>query len=228
MDDETRSARKHRKIIQAATATFVSKGYDGTSMEEIATTGGVSKQTVYKHFSTKEQLFSEIVLATTNQIAQVIGLVTNILADSRNVAADLRQLGRRFLAVLMDEELLKLRRLVIANADRMPELGRSWYEQGFERVLASLAFCFRQLASRGLLKIEDPLSAANHFVGMLFWIPVNEAMFTGNTKPRTPAELERFADASVDAFLAAYGVRPDVSVKRSTKQKIRKTVGYKS
>ncbi|TIW76208.1 MAG: helix-turn-helix transcriptional regulator, partial [Mesorhizobium sp.] len=57
---ETRSARKDREIIQAATAAFISKGYDGTSMEEIATRAGASKQTVYKHFTDKETLFGEV------------------------------------------------------------------------------------------------------------------------------------------------------------------------
>ena len=43
IDGETRSARKDREIIQAATAAFIGKGYDGTSMEEIATRAGASK-----------------------------------------------------------------------------------------------------------------------------------------------------------------------------------------
>jgi TetR/AcrR family transcriptional repressor of mexJK operon len=90
----------------------------------------------------------------------------------------------------------------------MPDLGRSWYEQGFARILATLASCFQSLAERRLLEIKDPLLAANHFAGMLLWIPVNEAMFTGNNKPSTKAELDRQAAAAVGAFIAAYGARP--------------------
>jgi hypothetical protein len=96
---------------------------------------------------------------------------------------------------------------VIANADRFPDLGRTWYEQGFERVLATLANCFHRLAEDKLLHVDDPLLAANHFVGMLLWIPVNQAMFTGNVRHRTKTELEHYADAAVRAFLNAYGVR---------------------
>jgi len=202
--DETRSARKHREIMQAATAVFVAKGYDGTSMEEIATKAGVSKQTVYKHFADKERLFAEIVLATTDQVDQVVGLVTTSLGDTRDLESDLGRLARGFITALMKADVLQLRRLVIANADRMPKLGRSWYENGFERVLATLASCFQRLADQDLLHFEDPLLAANHFVGMLLWIPINEAMFTGNDKPRGQAELDRLADAGARAFLAAY------------------------
>jgi TetR/AcrR family transcriptional repressor of mexJK operon len=205
LDEGKRSDRKHRAIMSAATDVFVARGYDGTSMEEIATTAGVSKQTVYKHFADKERLFTEIILATTDQVDQVIGLVTETLAQTKDLEKDLFHLGRKFLSVLMDAKLLKLRRLVIANADRMPKLGRSWYEQGFERVLATLASCFQRLAQEHLLKFEDPLIAANHFVGMLLWIPVNEAMFTGSDSPRSKAALDGLADAATRAFLAAYG-----------------------
>jgi TetR/AcrR family transcriptional regulator, mexJK operon transcriptional repressor len=202
---EKRSDRKHREIMQAATTLFVAKGYDGTSMDEIAATAGVSKQTIYKHFSDKDRLFTEIVLATTQQADHVIGLVLSTLSDTEDLAHDLKRLGRRFLEALMDEELLQVRRLVIANADRMPSLGRDWYEHGFKRLTAALASCFRILTDKQLLQIEDVYLAANHFAGMLLWIPSNEAMFTGNNKPYKKAELDRLADAAVRTFLAAYG-----------------------
>jgi TetR/AcrR family transcriptional repressor of mexJK operon len=177
-------------------------------MDEIAAKACVSKQTIYKHFSDKDHLFTEIVLATTQRVDHVVGLVATTLNDTRDLAFDLGRLGRTFLEALMAEELLQIRRLVIANAERMPDLGRSWYEQGFARILATLASCFQSLAERRLLEIKDPLLAANHFAGMLLWIPVNEAMFTGNNKPSTKAELDRQAAAAVGAFIAAYGARP--------------------
>jgi TetR/AcrR family transcriptional repressor of mexJK operon len=107
---------------------------------------------------------------------------------------------------------LKLRRLIIANADRMPQLGRDWYEKGFERMLTSMASCFEKLTSRSLMRTPDPYLAASHFFGMLLWIPMNEAMFTGNSNPRSKAELERHADASVEAFLGVYGAKAEVAV----------------
>ncbi|WP_136617190.1 MULTISPECIES: TetR/AcrR family transcriptional regulator [Mesorhizobium] len=203
---ETRSARKDREIIEAATAAFIAKGYDGTSMEEIATKAGASKQTVYKHFTDKETLFSEVVESTASQTNDVVESVTMLLSEAQFMEGGLQQLARRMTTTLMDDDLLKLRRLIIANADRMPQLGRSWYEKGFERMLASVASCFQKLTSRGLLQTSDPRLAASHLFGMLLWIPMNEAMFTGSN-PRSKADLERHADASVEAFLAAYGVR---------------------
>ncbi|ESY68119.1 MULTISPECIES: TetR/AcrR family transcriptional regulator [Mesorhizobium] len=207
IEGETRSARKDREIIQAATAAFIGKGYDGTSMEEIATRAGASKQTIYKHFTDKETLFGEVVLSTATQVNDVIESVTTLLSEAKFMEGGLQQLARRLVTMLLDEELLKLRRLIIANADRMPQLGRSWYEKGFERMLASMASCFQKLTDRGLMQTSDPRLAASHLFGMLLWIPMNEAMFTGSD-PRSKAELERHADASVEAFLVAYGAQP--------------------
>src|SRR5437870_11313641 len=99
--EESRSARKHHAILEAATAVFLSKGYDGTSMDEIATSAGVSKQTVYKHFADKERLFAEIVRATADEIDGLVRLVAETLADTGDLDRDLSKLARRFLTALM-------------------------------------------------------------------------------------------------------------------------------
>ena len=207
-DEGTRAERRDREIIQAATATFVHKGYDGTSMEEIATRAAVSKQTIYKNFTDKETLFGEVVRSTASRTNDIVDSVTALLSEAKFAEGGLGELARMLVTMLMDDDLLKLRRLIIANADRMPELGRDWYEKGFERMLATMAACFQKLSAQGLMQVSDPYLAASHFFGMLLWIPMNEAMFTGNRTPRSKAELERHADASVEAFLVIYGIEP--------------------
>jgi TetR/AcrR family transcriptional regulator, mexJK operon transcriptional repressor len=201
---ETRSARKRRAILEAATSVFLEKGYDGTSMDDVATLAAVSKPTVYKHFADKEQLFAEIIRATANQVDDLIRLVAETLVDPGDVENGLTELARRFITALMQPQMLRLRRLVIANADRFPDVGRIWYELGFERVLATLASCFQRLAQHQLLRLDDPVLAANHFVGLLLWIPLNKAMFSGEHHA-SKAELERYARAAAHAFLGGYG-----------------------
>ncbi|MEV8420422.1 TetR/AcrR family transcriptional regulator [Streptomyces niveus] len=198
-----RSARKHQAIMEAATAAFMAKGYAGTSMDDIAKLAAVSKQTVYKHFADKEKLFAEIILATTDRVDAMIDLVAGIPTDADALEENLLRLARQFLTALTQPQVLQLRRLIIANADTFPDLGAAWYEQGFERVLATLAATFQRLADQGLLRIDDPLLAANHFSGMLLWIPVNKAMFHGGPQ-HTQAELDHYADEGVRVFLAAY------------------------
>ncbi|MFH8837618.1 TetR/AcrR family transcriptional regulator [Streptomyces sp. NPDC017868] len=202
-----RSARKHQAIMEAATAVFLEKGYAGTSMDDIARLAAVSKQTVYKHFSDKEKLFADIVLATTDRLDTAIDLLADVPTDATNLEENLTLLARRFLTTLTHPQVIQLRRLIIANADVFPELGTEWYEKGFERGLSTLAATFRRLADEGLLRVDDALLAANHFSGLLLWIPVNKAMFTGRSQ-HTEAELDRYAAAGARAFLAAYRLPP--------------------
>lgn len=200
---ETRWDRKHRLIIEAATATFLVNGYLGTSMDDIAATAAVSKQTVYKHFADKQQLFADVVLATTDQVTGAVRMVAAALREGANPERGLTELARKLLLTLMQPELLRLRRLVIATADQFPHIGTAWYEQGFGRVLAALADRFQDLTDRGLLQATDPMLAAHHFVGLLLWIPINRAMFTGS-HDSDKADLESCADQAVSTFLRAY------------------------
>jgi AcrR family transcriptional regulator len=205
LDDQPRSARKRRAIVDAATTVFLRKGYLGTSMDEIAALAGVSKQTVYKHFADKERLFSEIVRSTVDEVAEsVFGEVAR-LEDSGDVEADLRDLARRQLTAVMQPRLLQLRRLVIGESARFPELGRTFHERGPARAVATLATAFERLAERGVLKPADPRLAAAHFNWLIMSAPLNEAMLLGRDEP--PADLDRYAEAGVRAFLAAYGAQ---------------------
>jgi len=207
LQDERRSARKRRAILEAATTTFLRHGYRGTSMDDIAATAGVSKQTVYKHFADKQRLFTEIVTTTVDQVADPVQDEVLQLRDSGDLEDDLRDLARRQVAAVMQPRLLQLRRLVISEAGRFPELGRTFYERGPGRTIEALATVFEGLAARGELELEDPQLAATHFNWLIMSSPLNEAMLLGRDEPPAVAELERYADTGVRAFLAAYGAR---------------------
>ena len=204
MDTEPRSARKRRAILDAATEVFLGSGYRGASMDEIAARAAVSKQTVYKHFADKERLFSEIVTATVDAASDPVHDEVRRLRDSGDLEADLRDLARRQLTKVMQPRLLALRRLVIAESARFPELGRLFYERGPGRTMAALADTFDRLGARGVLQVEDPQLAAAHFNWLIMSSPLNEAMLLGVDEPPPAAELDRHVKAGVRVFLAAY------------------------
>lgn len=208
-EPETRTARKRQAIMAAATEAFLRGGYRGTSMDEIAAAAGVSKQTVYKQFSDKERLFVEIVTGTVAGAGDPVHDGVRGLRHSDDPAADLHALARRQLGLVMRPQVLRLRRLVIAEAARFPELGRAFYERGVGRTTAALAEAFAALEARGLLRVPDPALAADHFNWLVMAAPVNRAMVLGLDEAPDPADLRRWADDGVTAFLVLYGVRPD-------------------
>lgn len=174
-------------------------------MDEVAALAAVSKQTVYKHFADKQGLFTAIIVGDIAATESLTQDMVAALADSEDLKADLRAFARRHVAVVTQPYVIQLRRTVIAEADRFPDLARTWYANGPERAEALFAEQFRVLARRGLLRVDDPVLAAQHFNWLLLSIPLNRAMFQGSDTTFTAAELERYADEGVRVFLAAYG-----------------------
>jgi TetR/AcrR family transcriptional repressor of mexJK operon len=205
MADEPRSVRKRNEILDAATSLFLVHGYLGTSMDEIAALARVSKQTVYKHFADKESLFSAIVAAAVDAAGNPVLDETDALGESDDLAADLTAFARGQLARVMQPRLMQLRRLVIGEANRFPELGRGFYERGAGRSIAGLAAAFERLTARGQLHAHDPELAAAHFNWLVMAAPVNRAMLLGDDAIPSAAELDRYAEGGVKAFLSAYG-----------------------
>jgi TetR/AcrR family transcriptional repressor of mexJK operon len=205
MADEPRSVRKRNEILDAATSLFLVHGYLGTSMDEIAALARVSKQTVYKHFADKESLFSAIVAAAVDAAGNPVLDETDALGESDDLAADLTAFARGQLARVMQPRLMQLRRLVIGEANRFPELGRGFYERGAGRSIAGMAAAFERLTARGQLHAHDPELAAAHFNWLVMAAPVNRAMLLGDDAIPSAAELDRYAEGGVKAFLAAYG-----------------------
>jgi TetR/AcrR family transcriptional regulator, mexJK operon transcriptional repressor len=204
--DSGRSDRRRQAIIRSATEVFLRHGYVGATTDEVAARASVSKQTLYKHFADKQRLFAEVILETTVALVDGLSAAAGTLRDTEDVRAALRELADGFLRGLLDPDVLRLRRLVIAEADRFPEVGRAWFDRGFDRSLVILGQSLQQLADRGLLhRLGDPTLAAYQFAGLVMYQPMNQAMFAG-TDAVPPAEtLDRIADAAVETFLGAYG-----------------------
>jgi TetR/AcrR family transcriptional repressor of mexJK operon len=204
MPEEGPAARARRRIMEAALEVFLRDGYVGAKTDEIASAAGSSKQTMYKHFGRKEELFEQIVLDRLGGIDEIFRDAMRELAATDDVEASLRAVARKFVHALMRPSHLRVRRLVIAEAGRFPKLGQAYFEAGPDRVHAALGSSLEQLADRGLLRVEDPILAANHFTWLVSSIPVNRVMFGGDDIRFTPAELDHYADAGLRVFLAAY------------------------
>jgi TetR/AcrR family transcriptional repressor of mexJK operon len=196
----TRAERKRAAILAAAEQVFSVKGYVGTSMDEVAAVAAVSKQTVYKHFADKEALFRELITATVARTADPVA-EDPVLPGDAPLDEELRAFARLLLHGVMQPHVLRLRRLVIGEATRFPALGRAFYDLGLRRTVANLS-----APLSGRLHLDDPALAAEHFVWLVLSIPLNRAMLLGEDHGIASEDLDRYADAGVDAFLAAYAL----------------------
>lgn len=199
-----RSARKHRAILTAATELFLRSGYRGTSMDAVSSAAGVSKQTVYAHFTDKTTLFTAIVENTLDGTGAPIRAEIAALRTTTDLRTDLRDLARGYLAAVMRPQVLALRRMIIGESGRQPELARFYYARAPESTLTALAATLAHLHERGLLRVADPAVAAGHFAFLVLGLPLDKALFHPDDPLFTPARLRAHADAGVTAFLAAY------------------------
>ncbi len=190
-------------IRDAAAALFLERGYQGTSMDDIAAAARVSKQTIYTHFADKESLLAGLVLANADRVEAFLATMTSVVGGADDVEIALQELARLYLHFVIRPEVLKMRRLVLAEAGRFPELARTYYEQVPQRVYATLARLFRELADQGALHIEDADSAAQHFAWLVLGPHLDIGMFC-DTSAAVASASDSAADNAVRVFLAAY------------------------
>jgi TetR/AcrR family transcriptional repressor of mexJK operon len=203
-------ARKRATIVAAATRLFLDHGFVDTSTDQIAAAAAVSKQTVYNQFGDKEALFREVVLgvsATAEQFADRVVETLDPAGDPDAVARALHALAQQYVRAVADPQVLALRRLVIGEVHRFPELAATYYRRSPAHVLDVLAAAFARLTARGLLAAEDPAQAADHFAHLVVGPLLDRGMFHQHL-PADPAGYPARAARSVEVFLAAYGVTP--------------------
>lgn len=194
---------KRRQIIDGARAVFLVQGFDAASMGEIARVAGVSKGTLYVYFENKEQLFDAIVQQECG--AQAEG-VFDLDPNDHDVEAVLTRMGIAFAKFLCRPEKASAARTVIAIAERMPEVGRKFFESGPALGIARLSAYLDAQVEAGVLKIEDTEVAAAQFIESCHATMFKPIVFNFGTAP-TQERIEHVVRIAVRTFLAAYRAR---------------------
>jgi AcrR family transcriptional regulator len=194
-----RQSVKAQQILDAASRIFMEQGFGATSMDAVARGANVSKATLYAHFTSKEQLFAEMIAAACRQHAAAL---TPPELGTEDVRTGLTQFGRGFLHIVLSPRGLAIYRVVVAEAPRFPELGRAFYEAGPRMVIDLLASYLQQATERRVLAVPDPRLDAWQFVGMIR----NELLLRGQLgiAPASEDEIERTVASGVEVFLRAY------------------------
>jgi AcrR family transcriptional regulator len=193
---------KRRQIIEGARTAFHEQGFDAASMNDIARTAGVSKGTLYVYFQNKEQLFQAI--CSEECQSQAEGLF-NFDADDSDVEATLTRIGIDFVTLVCRPEKASSARTVIAIAERMPEIGRAYYETGPARGIALLSDYLKKKVKQGILAIDDCEVVAAQLIEALL-APLFKPMLFNFGKPPTQERIHYVVGIAVRAFLAAHRV----------------------
>ena len=191
---------KRRQILAGASKVFMDLGFDGASMGEIARAAGVSKGTLYVYFADKNRLFEAIVEEETLEQ----GKIAFNFDPERDVSTTLREFGLAYIQLLCRPRGGSAIRTVMAIAERMPEVGRRYYERVLQKTINRLAGHLQVHEKAGELVIDDRELAASQFLLMcqasLFLPFIFQA-----APPPAPARIAEVIDSAVRMFMAAYG-----------------------
>jgi AcrR family transcriptional regulator len=198
--DTAETNAKRRQIMDGARKVFMGQGFDATSMGEIARAAGVSKGTLYVYFENKEQLFEAIV---HEECAAQAEQIFRLDPSDHDVEAVLTRLGRAYVEFVCRIGATSPVRTVIAIADRMPEIGRHFYETGPGLGIAALEAYLKAQVEAGVLAIEDCHVAAAQFVESS-QAPLFKRVIFNVAPPPPPERIAYVVAIAVRTFLAAY------------------------
>jgi AcrR family transcriptional regulator len=198
--DDRHDSAKRRQIMTGAQAVFLAQGFDGASMGEIARKAGVSKGTLYVYFESKEQLFEAIF--EEECYAQAEQVLTLDCAD-RNVAAALTRFGCDLARFLCQPSGLSPLRTIISIADRMPDIGRRFYQVGPARGIAVVKAYLDAQVAAGLLAIDDTELSASQFIEACAG-PVFKPMLFNFSGAPGEERIKHVVDTAVRTFMAAH------------------------
>ncbi len=198
LDASARSDGKTDAIVRAARETFLAKGFDAASMDQIALTAGVSKRTVYNRFRSKEELFAAAIMESCKNLLPVN--IEDIEASLPPVAL-IRQLSHTVVKGLFHPEALALRRIAAFEAARTPSLGKAYLKHGPEWMVDMFTPIMQRFADKGVFKVKDAKEAIWQ-LGVLITEPLHTKLLMGVE----PEDLDRAIDKQIDDGIAAFMV----------------------
>lgn len=194
---------KRRQILEGASAVFMNLGFDGASMGEIARAAGVSKGTLYVYFADKSRLFEAIV----EQEALQQGKAAFNFDPARDVITTLREFGEAYIHLLCRPGGGSAIRTVMAIAERMPDVGRRFYDKVLALTINRLADYLAAKARTGELAVDDCELAATQFMQMCQATLFQPYIFQAKAAP-TSEQIVIVVQSALRVFLAAYQPKP--------------------
>jgi TetR/AcrR family transcriptional regulator, mexJK operon transcriptional repressor len=199
--------RKVDLILNAARLIFLRHGYGEATTDLIQATAGVSKSTLYAHFSTKKDLFEAVCDTKWHYFEK---LLQEAVGNERRPRQYLQRFGTTFISHLLAPDNLAFYRLMVTGARRFPDLGQTLYVRTGVKASADMVENYlRDAHASRLLNVPNPALSAEHYLGMLRGELFTRAILNAEKIPG-PSGLRKRVAITVDHFLAAHGTERGV------------------
>ncbi len=202
-DDHPRAkvlARTRAAILAAARQLFLAQGFERTTMERVAADASIGIMTLYRHFRSKEPLFRAVMEGECGMRERLGG--DAVWTKSPTEALTL--FGEAVIGYLCEPDQVALRRAVVAEVERFPDLGRVWWETGPARGVADVTSYLEARTQAGDLECLDARALAERHLALLDRLP--HRVLLGLDCP-TPDEIHAEA-ACIAALVLGQAQRP--------------------
>jgi TetR/AcrR family transcriptional regulator, mexJK operon transcriptional repressor len=189
---------KEQEVLDVATAYFLKHGYQGASINAMARSSGISKESIYRYFSSKKQLFEAVMCRELVEYQESLRRLS--AAKTMDLREALITVAETVLGVVTTDRTLALRRLIFDEARRSPDIGQHYYKIGPESGVAALEEIFKSHRTESDF---DLTVLSRHFCAMIAWRVMLERECAVIEAP-TGAEMRRLVELVVDDFMKAF------------------------
>lgn len=193
--------KKRSAIVESAGDLFMANGLSNTSMDEVAAKAGVSKQTVYRHFSTKMDLFAAVIGSRIDQFQLGEGGLRPYEGDPRLFFT---ALADAFVNLMCSNACTNMQRLIQTEGPQHPNLAQLFYQEGPERISRIVSTYLKMQHDRGIMHVPDPDMAVEQFLSMLKG-KYHSFKMMGLETEVFGGKREAYIKSCVDMFLQYYG-----------------------
>ena len=197
-----RERTKQAQIRDGARRVFLANGFAATSTDAIATKAGVSKQTLYVYYRTKEQLLVDVLQDIVGQLPDVSSTIAagGPVDSPKALRSCLMSLARELVAHWMQPDYVAFMRLVFAEIPRMAQLSELWQQAIVAKVIGTTTTLLETARANGIARFGNTDAAVRLFIGPLVTFVVLEGLGTAEP-PRRPSD--RVVKQIVDLYLEA-------------------------
>ncbi|MCR5390744.1 MAG: TetR/AcrR family transcriptional regulator [Lachnospiraceae bacterium] len=190
------------RIMDAALELFSKKGYDGTSVEEIATECGLKAPNLYRYFKSKEEIFECIDSMIEDQYRSTMGMGLRSMLWIHN-AEELKTFSMHQITyTLTDERVIRVRKMITIEQFRNEFLSRKSSEHQPSFMLKQYTGIFAELIKNGEIPEEDSEMLALEYVS-----PVSLMIQICDREPDRKEEILKKIERYIDYFIGIHFVK---------------------
>jgi TetR/AcrR family transcriptional repressor of mexJK operon len=194
------NSKKH-SILEASKSLFLKHGFKDVSISMIVKEASCSRETVYRYFANKEEIFAEIIAHLIETYLSTMKTAIELKTD--DLRSGLIDWSQSLIESTMDETYIQFRRLVVAETNTRPEHGKLYFDMTYKKGTKAVEDYLRIFQRKGEIKNIQCERLAKYFVGMMLYEIMHARLFGAKKKPNKK-EINRLVETTVDDFLSGF------------------------